>query len=89
MACLLYAGGLVAISLSLLTPERLTPIVEHVATKSLQNCNVEIGRVEIGVQKMSPFFNLSVDSLVITSTVTRNLPDEERRQIPEYSDTIL
>lgn len=85
----LYVGGLLVIALSLLTPERLTPLAEHFATKSLQNCEVQIGRLEIGLRKSYPFFDLSVDSLTLTSTLTRNLAEAERLQIPAYADTIL
>lgn len=93
MACLLYVTGIVVGVLCLLTPERLTPIVEHVATTSLQNCNVEIGRVEIGLRKTAPFlshnlFTLEVDSVVITSNVTKALPTQKRAFIPAYADTI-
>lgn len=88
MACVLFIIGLVAISLSLLTPQRLTPIVNHVANTSLQNCNVDIARVQIGLRKTYPFFCLDVDSMVITSTVTAGLPDADRKRLPEYADTV-
>ncbi|MDO5394558.1 MAG: AsmA-like C-terminal region-containing protein [Bacteroidales bacterium] len=89
MAAVLYCAGLVVIALSLLTPERLTPIVTHVAETSLRNCRVDISRVTIGLRKTYPFFNIEVDSVTITSTVVAQLPDSVRRQLPDYADTLF
>ena len=66
----LYGLGLAVITLSLLTPERLTPLAERMATKSLQNCRVEMDRMEIGLRDTYPFFCVNVDGLRVTSTLT-------------------
>lgn len=85
----LYGLGLAVITLSLLTPERLTPLAERMATKSLQNCRVEMDRMEIGLRDTYPFFCVNVDGLRVTSTLTRSLADTERSRIPTYADTVL
>lgn len=95
MGLVLFVTGLTAVSLSLLTPERLTPIVRKLATTSLQNCRVDIDRVSIGLKNSYPFFTLKIENLAVVSTTMPEaragmaLPDSIDCVIPEWADTVF
>ena len=89
MAAVLFCYGIVVVSLSLLTPDRLTPLAAHVATGFLQNCEVQMSRVQIGLRDTYPYFHLEVDSLRIISTTMRDLDRTVYADVPAYADTLL
>lgn len=89
MAVVLFVYGLTVISLSMLTPERLTPLVRHFTEKSLQNCHVDLERVEIKLTSTYPFFMVDVRGMTITSTVMRDLPADTRATLPAWADTMM
>ena len=91
LAAVLFAGGMLTFTVSLLTPQRLTPLVNHYGTRLLRDCELHAARVELQVQSTYPFFNVTVDSLTLISTAMRRLPAAMRApgQVPAYADTLL
>ena len=86
-AVLLVAGTLICL-VSMLQPERLTPLVVRVANKEL-NADVAAERVELGLRSTFPFLTLRVDGLTVVSRDMKALPAELRAGLPEYADTLL
>lgn len=86
-AVLLVAGTLICL-VSMLRPERLTPLVVRVANKEL-NADVAAERVELGLRSTWPFLTLSVEGLTVVSRDMRMLPADVRAGLPEYADTLL
>lgn len=80
----LLLGGVVWI----LTPERLTPIVEQYANEFL-DAQVEIGRVELTFWKTFPQLKVDVDSVTIVSDNFKELDDSHRVLLPANADTLL
>ena len=80
----LLLGGVVWI----LTPERLTPIVEQYANEFL-DAQVEIGRVELTFWKTFPQLKVDVDSVTIVSDNFKELDDSHRVLLPTNADTLL
>ena len=80
--------ALVALALGLvvwiLTPEKLTPIVERVANEYL-NAEVSIGRVELTVWKTFPMASVDIRDLSIRSNALSGRGDS----IPAYADSLL
>ena len=72
----------------ILTPPRLTPLVEKTAN-DLLDADVRIGRVELTFWHSFPKLTLDVDSLSITSHALNSLPDSIRRQLPANADSLL
>lgn len=72
----------------ILTPSRLTPLVEKTAN-DLLDADVRIGRVELTFWHTFPKLTLDVDSLSITSHAFATLPDSIRRQLPANADSLL
>ena len=89
MAVVLFFLGILMGVVNILTPERLTPLTEKLATEALQNCEVKIEKAELTVMSTFPFVHARIDNLVVLSTTTRNLDDETREFMPEYADTVL
>lgn len=89
MGIVLFVLGMLMGVETILTPERLTPLVEKMATRSLQNCEVNIDRVELKAVTTFPFVHAKVDNLVIVSTVRQGLDEGTRSALPEYTDTVL
>lgn len=87
----LFISGLLMGVVGILTPERLTPLLERVATNSLQNARVEIGRAELTVVKTFPFVHAQVDNLVVLSTIKDAIDADyaDELDIPAYADTVL
>ena len=80
--------AIVALALGLvvwiLTPEKLTPIVERIANENL-NAEVKIGRVELTVWKTFPMASVEIDGLQVKS----NVLDKYGDTIPSYADSLL
>lgn len=72
----------------ILTPPRLTPLVEKTAN-DLLDADVRIGRVELTFWHTFPKLTLDVDSLSITSHALATLPDSIRHQLPANADSLL
>ena len=88
MAVALFISGVLMCTVRILTPQRLTPLVEHVADRML-NADVTVGRVELSLRSSLPFLNLDVDSLTIVSTDITTLPAAARDSLPQWGDTLL
>ena len=91
LAAILFVYGIIVATLSLLTPERLTPIVERVATSQLQNARVDIGSVELKLKSTYPFFTVDINDFTLVNTAmadARKLPGLAE-PVPEYADTLL
>lgn len=89
MAVVLFVAGILMGVVNILTPDRLTPLAERMATDALQNAEVKIGNVELTVMKSFPFVHADIEDLVILSTITSTLDDEEKEMLPQYVDTVL
>ena len=88
MAAILLVAGTLVCLVTVLRPERLTPIVEKVANSYL-DADVSVGRVELGLRASFPFLSLRVDSMCVVSRAMRALPAEKRVGLPAYADTLL
>lgn len=88
MGALLFIVGLMMGIVNILNPQRLTPIVERLATQSLINARVEIDRVELSVMSSFPFLHTDVRNLRIMSTITDSIDAETREMLPEWTDTL-
>lgn len=87
-------GGVLAIYatvvcvVTLLSPDKLTPLVETVANKML-DADISIGRVELSAKTTYPFLRLQVDSLQIINPEITKLKADTALHLPEYADTLL
>ena len=89
------AGVLVALFLIvctlivwILTPGKLTPIVERQASEYL-DADIRIGRVELTFWHTFPKMTVDVDSLEVISRSLRKLSDAERATLPADADSLL
>lgn len=72
----------------ILTPDRLTPLVEQTASDYL-NADLRADRVELTFWKSFPMMTLDVDSLRIISRSLDNAPDSLRAAIPAGADSLM
>ncbi len=72
----------------ILTPDRLTPIVEQYANEYV-DARVDVGRVELTFWGTFPQLRVDVDSLSIVSDGLTALTPEQRMALPENADTVL
>lgn len=70
------------------TPERLTPIVEKLATDNL-NAHVEIGRAELVFWSTFPELNVKVDNIKVISESLSSLNDKSFAALPSDADSLL
>lgn len=89
MAVVLFNIGILMGVFNILTPDRLTPLTERIATQALQNVNVKIDKVELSIMKTFPFVHANIRNLVVLSTVTDSLDEETRSYLPAYTDTVI
>lgn len=89
MAAVLFTVGILMGVVNILTPERLTPITEKIATQALNDVKVEIEKVELSIMSSFPFVHARIDNLTLLSTVPDKLDAETRSKIPAYTDTVL
>ena len=87
VAIVLLVCGLLQATISILTPERLTPLVEKFLTKSL-NADVEVSRVELTVWETFPDVTLEIDSLSVKSRALDGLTDSIKQQLPANADSL-
>lgn len=71
-----------------LSPEQLTPIIERVASKSL-NADVRLGRAELTFWSSFPKIKVEIDGLDIVSRSLSGLPEHERAVLPADADSVL
>lgn len=88
MAIVLAVGGTLICAVKILTPDRLTPIVERVANNTLK-ADVSLGRVALSFEPAFPTLRLSVDSACVVSKAFDSLTPGQRRELPAYADTLL
>ncbi len=79
---------LVSLVVWILTPEKLTPLVNKYASEYLI-ADVNARRVELTFWHTFPRLTLDVDSLEITSRSLRDLPDSVRQTLPSDADSLL
>ena len=80
--------GLLQATISVLTPERLTPLAEKYLSKSL-NADVTVKRVELTVWETFPDVTLEIDSLAMKSRALQGLNDSVRAKLPANADSLL
>lgn len=86
LALLLVA--VVGVAVWILTPERLTPLVEKTASEYLR-ADVSVGRVKLTYWETFPSLELEVDSLGIVSHSLQGLPAGQRALLPADADSLL
>ncbi len=89
MAIVLFNIGILMGVFNILTPDRLTPLTERIATQALRNVDVKIDKVELSIMKTFPFVHADIRNLVVLSTITDSLDEETRSYLPAYTDTVL
>lgn len=88
MALVLLVFGILVCTVKILSPDRLTPIVEKAANSAL-NADVSIEKVELSVKVTFPFLKMRAEGIAICSREMRALSTEEKAQLPSYADTLL
>ena len=88
LSVVLLLIAVVGAAVWILTPERLTPIVEKYATEYIDG-EVKIERVELTFWSTFPRLQLDVDSLRVISHTLRNITPAQRAAIPSGADTIV
>ena len=73
----------------ILSPSRLTPIVQDYANEYLINSDTKIGSVELTIWKTFPCVALDVDNLTIVSHSLDAVPDSCRAALPANCDSLL
>lgn len=71
-----------------LTPERLTPIIEKTANENM-TAVLSLKKAELSVWSTFPRIKLELDSLAIVNDAFKKLPSEEYNKLPAGSDTLL
>ena len=89
MGIILFVVGILVMTVKTLSPDRLTPIVEKVATASIERGSVELGSVELTLRPTFPFLRVRLDDVTVISSVRGSLPDSVRAVIPVSADTLL
>ncbi|MDE6371671.1 MAG: hypothetical protein K2K92_09310, partial [Duncaniella sp.] len=78
----------ITVAVNYLQPEKLTPIVEHIANDNL-NADVTLKRVEISFWSSFPRFDADIQGLKIKTRAFDSLPDSVRAQLPPAADSLL
>lgn len=85
----LFVIGTLICALTVLTPERLTPLVETIATTQLQNARVEVGNISLTASKTFPFLQAEISDLKVISHAIDSLAPDAARRKPQWADTAL
>lgn len=88
MAVVLAVYGILATTVDLLRPERLTPLVVNIANRAL-DAKVDMARVELSTMMTYPFLKVEIDSLEVLSPRITALKSDSTRRLPAYADTLL
>ena len=67
----------------ILTPERLTPIVEDIANEYVTDAKISIGSIELTVWKTFPYASVEVTDLSVISHALKG------ESIPDFADSLL
>lgn len=70
-----------------LTPERLTPLVNQIASESI-NANVHVKRAELTAWSTFPDLTVDIDGLCIVSKSLNGLPADKRAALPTNADSL-
>ncbi len=84
--CLLILA--VSIAVWILTPERLTPLIENAGSEYL-NADVKLDRAELTFWHTFPRLEVDVNGLKIRSRVFDDAPASVKSQLPVYADSLL
>jgi len=79
---------IVGIGVWILTPQRLTPIVQKYASEYIDG-NVNVKRVELTYWSTFPHLKLEIDSLEVISGSLKGISDDQRAKLPANADTLL
>lgn len=88
LSLLLLTIAITGIAVWILTPERLTPLVNHYANEYLK-ADFRAGRVELTFWSTFPQLTLQVDSVTVVSHSLGSLPDNLRKNLGAEADTLL
>lgn len=88
MAILLALFATIVMITKVLNPQRLTPIVEQVAS-SVLDADIKISRTELSLWDNFPFLTIEIDSLEVLPGNIRRLPADIRSQLPQGTDTVM
>lgn len=88
LSLLLLTIAITGIAVWILTPERLTPLVNRYANEYLK-ADFRAGRIELTFWSTFPRLTLQVDSLTVVSHGLDNLPDSLRKNLGAEADTLL
>lgn len=88
MGAVLAVAGVVIHTLQALTPDRLTPLVEQIANRTLR-AYVSVDKVELSFRGSYPFIDLDIDSVTIISKDIADLPADRHSMLPSWADTLL
>lgn len=88
LAVVLTIVATVVCVVSLLSPDRLTPVCQKYANEYL-DADVSIGRVQLEGRAAYPFLQLTVDSLVVVNPTVTKLKTDTALHLPQYADTLL
>lgn len=80
-AIVLFVVGLMQAMVSILTPERLTPLTEKYLSQTL-NADVKVDRVELIVWETFPDVTLEIDSLSMVSRALKDVNDTIKTKLP-------
>lgn len=88
MAVTLLFAGILVCGVRLLTPQRLTPVIERIANKNL-NADVRLARASLTFDPAFPVLRLQLDSLTVVSKAFDNLDADARAALPPYADSLF
>lgn len=88
VSLILLLMAAVGVAVWILTPERLTPLVEKYGSEFIDG-KIEVERVELTYWKTFPRLQLDVDSLRVISHSLKGLSEEQRAALPAGADSLL
>lgn len=89
LAVTLFVGGIMVAAVSILTPDRLTPLVRRIADKSLNNAHMTVDTVRLGFDRHFTHLHLDIVNVAVISDVRRGLPQQLRDAAPAWADTVM
>ena len=84
---LMLVGVALAIGLSYLKPERLTPLIESQAS-SMMNARVDLDRAELSFFSTFPRLQVELRGLHVSTRAFEGLPSPVRSSLPVYADSL-
>ena len=88
MGAVLAVYAVLTCVVTVLSPDKLTPLVNKVANRVL-DADVEIGRIELSAKATYPFLQLKVDSVCITVPAIAEMKCDTALHLPLYADTLF